>query len=130
MNIKDIYTSTSNFLKVDDLAGNRVVVEIESFKVAEVGDEHKKQIVLTFKGKEKVLGLNKTNAEQIAQLTGTGDPNEWLGCKIKLKPAMTSFQGKDTPCIRISDEFFEAAPSRYVAYPAVGAPDDDDAVPF
>ncbi len=129
MNIKEIYTSTSNFLKVDDLNGHRVVVEIESFKVAEVGDEHKKQIVLTFKGKEKVLGLNKTNAEQIAQLTGSGDPNEWLGCKIKLKPAMTQFQGKDTPCIRISDEFFEPAPNR-PAPAAVRAMDDDDGVPF
>jgi hypothetical protein len=60
-------------------------------------------------------------------LTGTGDPDEWLGCKIKLKPAMTQFQGKDTPCIRISDEFFEAAPNRTA--PASIAPDDDE-IPF
>ena len=127
MNIKDIYTSTSNFLKVDDLAGKRVVVEIESFKVAEVGDEHKKQIVLTFKGKEKVLGLNKTNAEQIARLVGSDDADLWIGCKIKLKPAMTTFAGKDTPCIRISDEFFEPAPNRTA--PASIAPSDDE-IPF
>ncbi len=128
MNIKDVYTSNSNFLKVDDLAGHRVIVEIASYEVKEVGEERKKQIVLAFKGKEKVLGLNKTNAEQIAQLAGTGDPDLWVGCKIKLKPAMTQFQGKDTPCIRISDEFFEAAPNR-PAFTAVNAPDEEE-IPF
>ena len=128
MNIKEIYTSTSNFLKVDDLAGHRVAVEIESYEIKEVGEERKKQIVLKFKGKEKVLGLNKTNAEQIAQLTGTGDPDEWLGCKIKLKPSMTQFQGKDTPCIRISDEFFEPAPNRTA--PAASIAPNDDEIPF
>lgn len=129
MNIKDIYTSTSNFLKVDDLAGHRVVVEIASYEVKEVGEEHKKQIVLSFKGKEKVLGLNKTNAEQIARLVGSDDADTWIGCKIKLKPAMTTFAGKDTPCIRISDEFFEPAPNRPV--PANGLTlNDDDMVPF
>ena len=127
MNIKEIYTSTSNFLKVDDLAGHRVVVEIASYEVKEVGEEHKKQIVLTFKGKEKVLGLNKTNAEQIARLVGSDDADLWIGCKIKLKPAMTTFAGKDTPCIRISDEFFEPAPNRTA--PASIAPSDDE-IPF
>ena len=128
MNIKEIYTSTSNFLKVDDLAGHRVVVEIASYEVKEVGEEHKKQIVLSFKGKEKVLGLNKTNAEQIARLVGSDDADLWIGCKIKLKPAMTTFAGKDTPCIRISDEFFEPAPNRTA--PAASIAPSDDEIPF
>lgn len=142
MNIDDIYSSTSKYLKHDDLQGNRVVVEIASYTIDEMkSDEgNKKQVVLHFKGKEKVLGLNKTNAERIAVHTGSKNPEDWIGCKIKLYPSKTQFQGREVDCIRVSEEFFEpatdgpdfgdakpkatAAPSRK---PAV---DDDSEIPF
>lgn len=101
-NISDIYTTNSNFLKHADLKGQKVSITIKSAEVGEVGD--KKQVVLGFKESDKVLGLNKTNANMIAFLTGTEDYTNWIGTRITIKPSMTEYQGKPTPCIRVADE--------------------------
>lgn len=144
MNIDDIYSSTSKYLKHDDLQGNRVVVEIASYTIDEMKSDEgsKKQVVLHFKGKEKVLGLNKTNAERIAVHTGSKNPEDWIGCKIKLYPSKTQFQGREVDCIRVSEEFFEAnggsnsGPDFGDSKPPAAtsrkpAPvEDDDSVPF
>ena len=139
MNIHDLYKSTSSYLKVEDLQGNRVVVQIESYTVENMkgkdGEPDKPQVVLTFAGKDKRLGLNKTNAERIATLANSPDPDAWIGAKIKLIPATTQFQGKNVPCIRISEEFFEppvkpvvkAAPAYSGSQPA---DINDDDIPF
>ena len=44
--------------------------------------ETKKQIVLTFAGKDKVLGLNFTNASRIEELIGTENYRDWDTQKI------------------------------------------------
>lgn len=128
MNINDIYGGSSNYLKVADLNGHKPVVEIESYSVETLRSEEgeKKQVVITFKGKDKRLGLNKTNAQRIAKHTGSEDPDEWIGCKIKLIPSTTNFQGREVECIRVSEEYFEPAPSKKSA----GIAPDDSEVPF
>lgn len=128
MNINDIYASSSKYLKAADLQSTRVTVEIESFSIDTMKSDEgeKKQVVLSFKGKEKVLGLNKTNAERIAAHSGSFDPNDWIGAKIKLVPSTTQFQGREVDCIRVSEEFFEPAPGKQAAIK--DAP--EDIVPF
>ena len=144
MNIHDLYKANSNFLKVEDLQGNRVVVQIESYAVETIkgkeGEPDKPQVVLMFVGKEKRLGLNKTNAERIATLANSPDPDTWIGAKIKLIPATTQFQGKNVPCIRVSEEFFEPPAVKAVSKAALASvppysgsqPADisDDDIPF
>ena len=118
MNIEDIYKTQSKFLKASDLNGSKVTVEIEKAEAVEntFDGETKTQIVLSFVGKEKVLGLNVTNARRIAQLLDTSDFSQWAGWRIRLYVDQTEYQGKTVDCIRIfpdlpeqSDEKKESA---------------------
>lgn len=106
--INDIYKSSSSFLKAADIKGYRPVVEIEDFEIGEVGAEKKPQVILKFKDKEKKLGLNKTNAERLWVLSGSKNPADWVGGKVRLfvDPSV-EFQGKKVEAIRISQEFWE-----------------------
>lgn len=106
MNIDEIYKSNSKFLKAADLIVDgkptKPVVEIEAAEVQEntYNGETKKQIVLSFVGKEKVLGLNVTNARRISQLISP-DTDEWPGYRIKMYVDQTEMDGKTVDCIRI-----------------------------
>lgn len=131
--LNDIYESNSKFLKAADLQGGKPVVTIETAEVVEntYDGETKKQIVLTFTGKEKVLGLNFTNASRIAELTGTEDYTLWVGTSIKLMVEKVKFQNKMVDAIRIFPELPNGqqavAATQQFSGPA-SATDDD--IPF
>lgn len=84
--LNDIYESNSQWLKSADIKGHQPIVTIATAEVREnnYDGDVKKQIVLTFEGKDKQLGLNFTNAAKIAELTGTEDFDKWVGVSIKL----------------------------------------------
>jgi hypothetical protein len=133
MNIDQIYKSNSSFLKAEDLIidgkATKPVVEIEAAEVREntYQGETKSQIVLSFVGKEKVLGLNVTNARRIAQLIGP-DTDEWAGYRIKLYVDQTQLQtGQVVDCIRIMPDLPEQTNQKAKA--AVAASELEDA-PF
>ena len=128
--IEDVYQSTSRYLKAEDLQGGKPVVEIESAEAVEntYNGETKHQIVLTFTGKDKVLGLNVTNARRIAMLTGTTDYTQWIGFKLKLYVDQTDFNGKTVDCIRIWPDLPEQTNDRAKAAAAAHASDSD--IPF
>jgi len=117
MALNDIYESTSTFLKAADLAGAKPIVTIETAEVVEneFDDGKKKQIVLTFHGKEKKLGLNFTNAAKLAELIGTEEHEEWVGVSIKLYVEKVKFQNRLVDAIRI---FPELPQGQAVAAPA------------
>ena len=104
-NLNDYFKGT--FLKAADLKGKTVKVTI-----AEIGEfesqEGKVQPTITFKETELVLGLNKTNAMTIADLTGSTDLTQWIGHRIAIFPTKTDFGGKRVDCIRVRDDFHEA----------------------
>lgn len=140
---EDIYASTSNFIKVADLNGRKVDVTIATTEIGEVGAEKKKQIVLTFReSPDKKFGLNKTNANMISFLSNIDYRNhqQWIGLRITLKPSMTEYQGKPTPCIRVADELppqnmtfaqpVQPAPTFGVPQEQRGPAVDPNAVPF
>jgi hypothetical protein len=105
--LNDIYGSNSQWLKAEDIQGAKPVVVIETAEIKEntYNGETKKQIVLTFRGKEKQLGLNFTNASRIADLTGTQNHEDWVGQAIKLYVDKTTLaDGRTVPCIRIFPE--------------------------
>lgn len=130
--IDDIYKSNSKFLKASDLNGGKPIVEIETAEVHEntYNGETKQQIVLTFAGKEKVLGLNVTNARRIAQLTGTTNFNEWPGVRIKLFTDQTELDGKTVDCIRIFPDLPEQSAEKAQQFSGPANKPADDDIPF
>lgn len=88
----------SNYLKAADLQGHQVKVTIDRVETEVIGTESKP--ILYFKGKEKGMVLNKTNANNIAAAFGD-DTEEWDGAEIILFEAMVDFQGKTVPALRI-----------------------------
>jgi hypothetical protein len=128
---EEIYGSNSQWLKADDLQGAKPVVVIESAEVKEntYNGETKKQIVLKFQGKDKLLGLNFTNASHLAELTGTQDYTKWIGTAIKLYATTVKVDGVPKPAIRIFPELPNSAAA--ATAPAFsGAPTADDDIPF
>lgn len=99
MNINDIYTSESNFLKASDLpAGREIPVIISAFEEIEM--DQKRKIALRFEGKEKGLVLNKTNAMAIAHVNGN-DTNDWTGKKIFIYSTKVDYAGQMVDAIRV-----------------------------
>ena len=84
--------------------------------------------ILYFKGMEKGIVLNKTNAAAISNLYGD-DTDDWQGEDITLFPAMVSFQNQTVPAIRVK------APRKSASKKAQQAPPphqmaDEDEIPF
>lgn len=113
------------YLKAADLQGRRAQVVIERVDMEDIGGDQKP--VLHFKGKDRGLVLNKTNANAIWGMTGDEDTDNWAGVSITLYPSKTDFQGKRVDCIRIDppDKAPAARPK-----PEPQPVDDGDEVPF
>ncbi len=65
------------------------------------GGTKNKKPILRFKGTEKGLALNITNARVIAGMYGGFDSEAWLGKRITLYPTTTTFGSQTVECIRI-----------------------------
>lgn len=104
MNINDVISVDNKFLKAVDLKGRKTTLRIESYTVEDFKDMRggsKRQIVLKFRGAEKVLGLNKINTKMIASMYGDETDN-WIGREIILFPSKTQdATGAIVDCVRI-----------------------------
>jgi hypothetical protein len=129
----------SEFLRAADLRDAQVVVQISHVEMRDIGDDHKP--VVFFKGKQKGLVLNKTNANTIAALYGD-DTDTWVDQWITIFPTQVDFQGRQVAACRVRNARPQAArpiPPRPVA-PAPAAHQDrqqpardalaDDEIPF
>lgn len=135
MRVSDAFPS--EFLKAADLRDRNVLVVMDRVEMKDIGGDHKP--ILFFQGKDKGLVLNKTNANNIAMAHGD-DTDDWSGKEVVLFPAMTDFQGKTVPCIRVrqaraSDRPAAAKPAlKAVGENTVRAPEpppiSDDEIPF
>ena len=140
MKMSEMYPDTSTWLKAADLQKRRVVAEINHVKAEEInGNDGKKETkaVVYFKGKEKGLVLNKTNAAQIAYMYGD-EMDMWDGKQIELYPTMVDFAGKMVEAIRIAPPPGQSMtqgtmPDGRETLPntaSQGGPDLDDEIPF
>jgi len=135
--LNEIYSSSGGFLKADDLGDSKPVVTIESFEVTERdyndGNGLKKQIVLSFVGREKKLGLNFTNASRLAELTKSDDVSDWVGTSIKLFVEKVKVGSEMKPSIRIFPELPEqvpfTAPTESTQFTGANRPPDVNATP-
>lgn len=87
----------SKYLKAADLQGREVRVIMQNVEREKVGDDFKP--ALYFKGKDKAMILNKTNAGTISDAYGD-DSEEWFDQPLILFSVMVDFQGKVGPAIR------------------------------
>lgn len=130
MNINEAFPGS--YLKADDLKGHQVPVQIDRLVMDTIGDEHKP--VLYFRGKERGLVLNKTNANMIIELLGTAETDEWTGQAIGLFPTKVDFQGRRVNAIRIYSPNGDEPKLGVTAPPPAPAPvapvDPDDDIPF
>lgn len=114
MNINDFYTTESKWLKASDLKNKegraiKVKLTIDHAEVVEFKDNTKKLAVM-FRGKEKGLVLNKTNAQLIAEQHGS-DSSGWAHKEISIYPTTTDFGGERVECIRVEQYVPEASDS-------------------
>ena len=96
--IGDIYGG--NYLKAEDLKDKgdvRVTIE----KVSYDEFDGKKRALLYFRGKDKVLPLNVTNANMAAEIFGTDEMDDWIDQRICLYVTRVDFQGKRVDAIRL-----------------------------
>jgi arabinogalactan endo-1,4-beta-galactosidase len=87
----------SKYLKAADLQGREVRVIMQNVEREKIGDDTKP--VLYFKGKDKGVVLNKTNAGTISDAYGD-DSDDWFDQPLILFSVMVDFQGKVGPAIR------------------------------
>ena len=124
------------YIKAADLQGKRVQVVVERVDMEDIGGETKP--VLHFRGKERGLVLNKTNANAIWGINGSDDTDDWPGTSLTLFPSKTDFQGKRVDCIRIDPpdsqpaprQASRVAPMRESVHADPLPEDPDDSVPF
>lgn len=134
MKMSEMYPDTSTWLKAEDLQKRRVVVDISHVRAEEINDNDKGKVskaVVYFKGKEKGLVLNKTNAAQIAYLYGD-EMDMWADKQIELYPTRVDYAGKMVDAIRIAPPPGNAAPTPAAAPagPEGGPATLDDMIPF
>lgn len=124
----------SNFLKAADLGKARPVVTISGIRSDKIGDDERR--ILSFKGKDKELVLNRTNWNMIAEVTGQDDDDNWIGHQVMLYATRVDYQGKRVDAIRV-----DYPPRHAPGYQAPQPPqppvnehadslDDDETVPF
>jgi hypothetical protein len=133
--IGDVFPS--KWLKVEDLNGKRITVTIDRVEFEMVGQPAERKAVVYFKGKDKGLCLNKTNANSIHFITGSDDTDDWTNERIVVYPSQTEYQGKRVGCIRIDPpaatngaQAQAPQPPPAAAAPADDFQVDDSDVPF
>lgn len=87
----------SKYLKSSDLKGQEIRVLMANVEREEIGSD--KKLVLYFKGKEKGMVLNKTNANAIGDFYGD-DSDDWYDQPLILFSIRTEFQGKPVDGLR------------------------------
>jgi hypothetical protein len=95
----------SQYLFAFDLQGKDRHVQIERVAAGELvggGGRKTKKPLVFFKGVEKPLALNSTNAKAIVAISGSPDTDKWVGQWITLYPTQCqSPTGETTDCIRV-----------------------------
>lgn len=134
MNRNDAFPS--KYLRAADIPDEGRVftikdVEEEDFKN---DGETETKIIVYFRESEKGLILNKTNGNTFFDLCGE-DTDDWPGKKVRLLSSITTFQGKPTPCIRVSTKAVATKKAAPAAVPVitqndVEAAEGDDDIPF
>lgn len=107
----------SNFLHAWDLPpGKDITATIEKVEGGELVSEGKKKSrkpVITFKGKQKKLALNKTNTNLLIRQLGR-DYSKWPGRLMTMYgTTCDAFGDKHMPCIRVRPRAMASTPDEF-----------------
>lgn len=104
MNANEVIKSSKEWLNVFDLKEKPARVKIADVELQPSRFQPGTEVfVLSFVGKEKRLGLNKTNTRSMIKLYGA-ETDDWLGKEITLIPTTDrNPAGEQVPCIRINE---------------------------
>jgi hypothetical protein len=86
-----------------DLNGKEATVTIERVEAGTLigsGGRKSRKPLVHFKGKDRPLALNKTNAKIIAGMYGA-DTAQWAGKAITIYPTKTEMAGETVDCVRV-----------------------------
>jgi len=74
-----------SYIKTDDVK-EPVETEIVGVKIGTFGSEHdsEQKLLVSFKGFDKPLVLNKANQESIKAIVGSAETDDWIGAKMVL----------------------------------------------
>lgn len=117
MNLDEVYGTTSENLKADDLAEKDATLTISGCTQKEFnekndfGEYKAKKVILAFKETEKTIVLNKVNAYAIANHLKSKNVKEWIGAAVVFYKDKTPFRGKMTDCIRVRNAYKEETSS-------------------
>ena len=94
-----IYDLYEFYLEPRDLKEKAHLVQVQSVRAEDVfvsrARKMEKKLVIRFVNRKKAMILNKTQAGQFAEVTGTDDYNKWLGEEVVLVAGRAN-NGKDT----------------------------------
>ena len=130
----DVYGSGESLNAVDIVGKGDVPVTIESLR--EMKFDNGKKLFAEFRGKEKGLILNFTNAQTLSEISGSDESDDWIGMRVALFVTKVLFQGKRVDAIRIKAIAQTPTPAqRRAAAPppepeALSEPLTDDDIPF
>lgn len=94
----------SKYLTAADIEeSGDLTVTIKTVEMVEMGQgaDKERKLLLMFKGMDKGLVCNKTNATTISKVLGTDDTDEWEGQRIILKAMEVSFGNEMKMAIRV-----------------------------
>jgi len=97
MNINEAFPG--KYIKAADLQGRDASVTIAAVEFEQVSDGKSKPVVY-FRGKDRGLVLNKTNANVIAEIYGP-ETESWISQPITIYPTRTDYAGKMVDAIRV-----------------------------
>ena len=93
----------SRYLRPPDLGGRQPIVTVDRVVTERVAGQPRRAVC--FRGKTKLLLLNKTNWRAFMEITRQDDDDQWAGARVRLVVTSVAFQGREVPAIRV-----EAAP--------------------
>lgn len=129
----------SKYLKASDLNGKPrklKIIEANPEILKTLDGREQRKIVLYFDNFQKMLPLNATNFDSVADITNEPDTDNWAGHEIVVYPDRTTMGGKTVDCVRVKPPNATAKASPVANMADDGPPDDgappadfDDAMP-
>ena len=100
--------NTSNYLNAQtakEFEGKTLTIyEVSAETIREI-----RKMIIGFEGIEKLLVVNKTNREVLAEAYGD-DTDAWINQKVRLDIVKVMFEGKRTNSISLTPDTKETAP--------------------
>lgn len=125
--VSDVYGG--QYLKAAMIGEDTFKMEIKEVVEEEIGQEKDRKLVVYFRGTDKGLVLNATNANTLAEAYGD-DTDNWSRKVVKLYTAWTEFGGRRVKGLRVDAEAAGDQPPQPKTSPVQQPQYEDDFAEF